>query len=578
MCEGDGSGACEPGEPGIPGVTVKLYDGTGAEIASTTTDANGDYSFTNLIPDTYSVMETNLLGYTSVGDADGGANGFDRIDGIVVNGDDVADQDFEDQADPGTINGTVYDDLNGNGVHDDGELGIPGVEVCASDSSGAETCATTDGNGNYSIPNLPPDTYTVIETDPAGYDSTGDTWGANDNIIVVDLGPGETSEDNDYLDVLPAQISGTVCGGSVVVNGTCEVGEAGIGGVTVSLKDAGGTVIATTTTDANGDYAFTNLPPGYYEIIETNPPGYDSQSDADGGDPDSITKLSADSFFLAGGQDAVDRDFEDGITSYTLSKALVPPNGAVRPGERIKFTISIENTGDTWISFLPLQDNYDPAYISYGNDGMYADPDDSVNEDDDGQIDWTDLTASRTVDLAPGVTWSIDVYFTGVQDTTSLEPNGTTTNQVIVQNALADPDGPDGPLPPDIVVPDGEATAEVQVIQATAVTMAGFDASVLDEDVLLYWTTNSELEIAGFNVLRSLDGPFERLNSTMIPAMAAGTNTGNVYSYLDNNVALSETYEYQLEIMLLDGNSQLFGLQEITVAADFQTYLGLIAK
>ena len=122
----------------------------------------------------------------------------------------------------------------------------------------------------------------MIETDPAGYDSTGDTWGANDNIIVVDLGPGETSEDNDYLDVLPAQVSGTVCEDTVIENGICDDGEVGLGGVTVSLKDDSGTVIATTTTDANGDYSFTGLLPGDYGIEETDPVGYESTGDADG--------------------------------------------------------------------------------------------------------------------------------------------------------------------------------------------------------------------------------------------------------------------------------------------------------
>ena len=62
----------------------------------------------------YQVVETNPDGYYSVADADGGNP--DNISPIALSaGDDVVDQDFEDQP-YGDISGTVYDDLNGNGV------------------------------------------------------------------------------------------------------------------------------------------------------------------------------------------------------------------------------------------------------------------------------------------------------------------------------------------------------------------------------------------------------------------------------------------------------------------------------
>ena len=50
----DGNGA-DNGEPGVPGVTVILKDASGVEVARTTTDANGNYRFTGLIPGTYTV-------------------------------------------------------------------------------------------------------------------------------------------------------------------------------------------------------------------------------------------------------------------------------------------------------------------------------------------------------------------------------------------------------------------------------------------------------------------------------------------------------------------------------------------
>ena len=52
--DADGNGV-DNGEPGVPGVTVILKDANGVEVARTTTDANGNYRFTGLVPGTYTV-------------------------------------------------------------------------------------------------------------------------------------------------------------------------------------------------------------------------------------------------------------------------------------------------------------------------------------------------------------------------------------------------------------------------------------------------------------------------------------------------------------------------------------------
>ena len=55
----------DDGEPGIGGVTVILTDADGAEVARTTTDANGNYRFTGLIPGTYTVSIEVPDGYAA---------------------------------------------------------------------------------------------------------------------------------------------------------------------------------------------------------------------------------------------------------------------------------------------------------------------------------------------------------------------------------------------------------------------------------------------------------------------------------------------------------------------------------
>ena len=60
----DGNGA-DNGEPGAPNVTVILKDANGVELARTTTDANGNYRFTGLIPGTYTVDIEVPAGYNA---------------------------------------------------------------------------------------------------------------------------------------------------------------------------------------------------------------------------------------------------------------------------------------------------------------------------------------------------------------------------------------------------------------------------------------------------------------------------------------------------------------------------------
>lgn len=61
----------------------------------------------------------------------------------------------------------------------------------------------------------------------------------------------------------------------VTQNGIQDAGEAGMGGITVTLFEADGTtVIATTTTDASGYYNFSNLTAGSYVVGFTLPSGY----------------------------------------------------------------------------------------------------------------------------------------------------------------------------------------------------------------------------------------------------------------------------------------------------------------
>ncbi len=74
--DADGDGVQDTGEPGLPGVTVQLYDASGVNlVASTVTTATGGYLFTGLADATYVVkVVTSTIplpaGFTQTGDPD----------------------------------------------------------------------------------------------------------------------------------------------------------------------------------------------------------------------------------------------------------------------------------------------------------------------------------------------------------------------------------------------------------------------------------------------------------------------------------------------------------------------------
>ncbi|MTW08840.1 hypothetical protein GM524_13320, partial [Streptococcus pneumoniae] len=79
-------------------------------------------------------------------------------------------------------------------------------------------------------------------------------------------------------------------------------GDTGVGGVVLTLVDTSGNPVdgdpstpgvqpITTTTAADGTYTFTNLPPGDYGVVKTQPNGYLLVGDIDSGDPSRIATI-----------------------------------------------------------------------------------------------------------------------------------------------------------------------------------------------------------------------------------------------------------------------------------------------
>lgn len=290
----------QDGDP-IAGVTVAL---SGTATDSTTTGADGTYSFTGLAPGTYTVTETTPTGYTDGGETAGSLGGTVTDDVIadipLAAGEGSVGNDFDENVipDPASISGTVVDDLG---------RPIPGVTV----TLGGDVTATTvtDADGNYSFAGLPAGTYTVNEAQPAGYGDGVDTAGSaggtvtNDLISEITLAAGENSLDNDFAETT-ASVAGTVVDGAGV----------GIAGVTITLagtNDGGQPVSVTTTTDANGDYLFDGLLSGIYTITESQPAGYGDGADTAGSTGGTVTNDVISEISLGAGIASIDNDFAE---------------------------------------------------------------------------------------------------------------------------------------------------------------------------------------------------------------------------------------------------------------------------
>ncbi len=236
------NGLQDPTDPGIPGVTVQLFDNNGNLLTTTMTDANGDYLFGWLAPGEYVVVlpttPTDLPvsstptdpadnqednddngiqatvggsvsspvivltgGAEPTGTQESGQGGDqdDDLDGLGAfadaNGDMTIDFGFFG---PASLGDTVWVDVNYNGLQDRNEPPIEGLAVMLTDSLGnpvldiygdpVET-VFTDADGYYIFKDLRPGDYKVTFEIPTGLEVTIQNVNGG--------GPGDKADDSD---------------------------------------------------------------------------------------------------------------------------------------------------------------------------------------------------------------------------------------------------------------------------------------------------------------------------------------------------------------------------------------------
>ena len=184
----------------------------------------------------------------------------------------------------------VFTDVNGNGIQDVGDTPIPGVIVTLIQNGTVVATVTTltsgTGIGCYSFTGLTPGIpYSVSFTTPTGFtaspplsgtDRTKDSDPVNGITAPVTLTAGENNPTIDAGFIPPTGSIGNFVWKDNNPNGLQDPGEPGVAGVTVQLFTVVGGVKSTTAlqtqvTTSTGQYSFTGLPQGDYQVKFTLP-------------------------------------------------------------------------------------------------------------------------------------------------------------------------------------------------------------------------------------------------------------------------------------------------------------------
>jgi hypothetical protein len=237
-------------------------------IATTTSAGDGSYSFSNVGPGLYTLQEVHMDEWFQTAPVDPpGTFVVQAISSTNPGGLDFGNFQLI------TVTGTVYNDMNGDGMRDNGEPPLQGWTVLLFDPAGNIVATTTSAaDGSYSFEDLFPGTFTVGEVLQTGWTQTQPV---NPNFYQFTTQSGTDQTGLDFGNVfnlmnLTGNVYNDLDGDGTNNGGT----EPPLGGWTVTLFDASGNTVATTTSAADGTYSFTDVVRQNYTVVETIMPGW----------------------------------------------------------------------------------------------------------------------------------------------------------------------------------------------------------------------------------------------------------------------------------------------------------------
>ena len=170
----------------IAGILVELRDGAGRTFGTVSTDAQGRFAFFDLLPLSYTLYaklpdayrfarQIDIQQRVSVITSDiAGADSPEGESGLIplLMGEEKTGQDIGMGA-PGKLGDFAWLDLDGDGMQDAGEPGLPGIVVQLYQYGALSAEAQTDDYGRYLMTGLYPGSYTLRVKMPEEVKPTG---------------------------------------------------------------------------------------------------------------------------------------------------------------------------------------------------------------------------------------------------------------------------------------------------------------------------------------------------------------------------------------------------------------------
>ena len=245
----NGNGVRDSGDQGLAGCHI-LINGTDRA----TTDANGNWSVANLTPGSYTVQEVSQSGWTETS----GNAGYSVAAVAGVSTGNLSFSDFKNIA----ASGFAWEDHNGNGLWEAGDIGVAGWHILI---NGVDR-ATTDVYGHWSVANLGPGTLTVQELSQSGWTGTAGAAGFN---FATSSGVDTGLNFGDFKNIAASGFAWEDHNG----NGLWEAGDIGVAGWHILING-----VDRATTDVYGHWSVSNLGPGTYAIQEVSQSGWSETS------------------------------------------------------------------------------------------------------------------------------------------------------------------------------------------------------------------------------------------------------------------------------------------------------------
>jgi hypothetical protein len=507
--DADEDGNQDVSENGIANVILHLLTSAGDTVATTTTNSNGIYSFTDLtagnywvhvkdgsLPPLYRTTTNNdpLLVNLGQGENFTGAD-FGYKEKLDTDDDSIPDEDegTDDRDGDGKPNnedydpaGYIYNEATGE-IISGGSIQVAGPGAISYIHNGASGFYEfyTDGTpGTYTITLTVPPGYIVSTTclplDPPPYDPTGQS-----NPVI--LGNGENGASG-YLtsnDCTPFYY-------------------------TFALEDGDPFI-------KNNNFPLKQL---LYDFGDAPDPTYPTLSISNG-----ASHLIASGYFLGASVD----DENDGQPD---ASSLGDDNDGNDDDDGVTFTSPFIQLFENSLDIVASGNGYINAWMDFNRDGDWDDAGENIISENavtsgtntiNFQIPQIDLTgAERTIGVSSRFRYS--------------------TQQALSYNGVA-PDGEVEDYLIDVLIP---------------VDIAVFEVISKECIVHISWSTFTETENLGFHIFRSdtKDGQYEQITQAFIPG-AGNSENKKKYNYIDDSVKAGITYYYHLADYSLTGQKRM---------------------